>query len=96
MNGTTPIKLFEGNTFDPVWSPDGKHIAFAGRPKTLTSQIYIVDSDGKNLVQIMHGPDRLDTFLLGLQIARKLRLFPIERGSPISMWRTLMAATCVT
>jgi len=36
-------------SMDPSWSPDGKWIAFDGTPKGTRGQIWIVNSDGRNL-----------------------------------------------
>jgi dipeptidyl aminopeptidase/acylaminoacyl peptidase len=38
----------------PRWSPDGKHLAFNGE-KDLSLYIYIIDSDGTNLKEIIKG-----------------------------------------
>lgn len=47
-----------------VWSPDGKYLAFVGKDKKTLSniadsswQIYVMDSDGQNIVQVTHEKD---------------------------------------
>jgi Tol biopolymer transport system component len=39
----------------PAFSPDGKHIAFAGADPAGTSSIYVMDSDGSNVRKVA-GP----------------------------------------
>jgi Tol biopolymer transport system component len=36
---------------NPIWSPDGKHIAFQSSRKSFT-QIYLMEADGSNLIQL--------------------------------------------
>jgi Tol biopolymer transport system component len=40
-----------------VWSPDGTQLAFAKMTNNLSDgeDIYIIDSDGRNLQQVYHG-----------------------------------------
>lgn len=44
----------------PVWSPDGKMIAFAMRPRGSTdsneSEVYVMDPDGRNLKRLTRAP----------------------------------------
>lgn len=44
---------------DPVWSPDGKHIAFLSddRSGSGSLQIYSMNSDGTNLIRLTNTPD---------------------------------------
>lgn len=43
--------------FDPSWSPDGKRIAFSSQAgkNTQTSEIFLIDADGKNQRQLTSG-----------------------------------------
>ena len=40
---------------EPVWSPDGKRIAFVSNRRWFNLHIYIMDSDGRNLIRITDG-----------------------------------------
>src|SRR5260221_342456 len=49
----------EGNNTSPVWSPDGKHIAYI--TYSAPSAVYAIDPDGSNQQQIaMGGSDTVD------------------------------------
>jgi dipeptidyl aminopeptidase/acylaminoacyl peptidase len=62
QRGTSaPVRLTagDGHTFydesDPVWSPDGRTIAFlSDAPSQKQEQIYIADADGSNVRQLTH------------------------------------------
>jgi TolB protein len=41
--------------FDPVWSPDGRRIAFVHTSRTTLPHIWSIRADGKNLRQETHG-----------------------------------------
>ncbi len=41
----------------PVWSPDGTRIAFSSQKRMGTEQIYVMDADGSNVVQLTDGKD---------------------------------------
>lgn len=49
----------QSDEIDPVWSPDGHHIAFASR-RDKKSQIYIMDADGSDPKNLSAKPDRDD------------------------------------
>ena len=42
----------------PVWSPDGKRIAFSSKRDATDWDIYVVDVDGKNLTRLTRGEGR--------------------------------------
>ncbi len=57
-NGANPRRLYDGagagkDPVNPVWSPDGRQIAFAMRPNDATideeSDVYAMDADGTNV-----------------------------------------------
>lgn len=51
-NGTTrQITFGEGTNESPVWSPNGRHLAFMST-RSGRSQVFTVDGDGRNLRQI--------------------------------------------
>jgi WD40 repeat protein len=59
-NGKNLINLTNNNSDNssPVWSPDGKYIAFiSGRDGN--SEIYIMDADGSNQHRITNNPHGL-------------------------------------
>lgn len=49
---TGPLRLAS-----PVFSPDGKKIAFVSSSKESHGDLYLMDRDGQNLVQLTSGPD---------------------------------------
>ncbi|MGC8960661.1 MAG: LamG-like jellyroll fold domain-containing protein [Chloroflexia bacterium] len=57
-DGTGVIQLtdFEGWTISyAAWAPDGQRIAFSAAPSLdVTGDLYVVDSDGSNLLQVTH------------------------------------------
>ncbi len=49
--------------YDPTFSPDGRFIAFAGRPAFRVNDIYIMTTDGKNVTRVTEtGSARAPTF----------------------------------
>ena len=60
LDGANEINLTENAAFDgwPVWSPDGRQIAFASNRTgpAMTGQIWLVNRDGSDLRQITDGP----------------------------------------
>ena len=47
--------------FDPSWSPDGKHIAFASFGRNGgKADIYVMDADGQNPRQLTNNPLAFD------------------------------------
>jgi dipeptidyl aminopeptidase/acylaminoacyl peptidase len=53
VNGTEPVKVLVSPAEEavPVWSPDGKRIAFRSN-RDGNSEIYVVDADGSNLKRL--------------------------------------------
>jgi Tol biopolymer transport system component len=53
----TPTRLTsDGHDGDPVWSPDGRQIAFTRRPQgTITADVYVVPSDGSGSPRLLAG-----------------------------------------
>src|SRR4051812_37316148 len=49
--GAEKLTSGEGNHLFPMWSPDGKKIAFTIE-KDVAQHVYVMDSDGKNVKQI--------------------------------------------
>jgi Tol biopolymer transport system component len=47
--------------FDPVWSPDGTKIAFVSRSVDIGSELYVVNSDGTNLVNVSRSANTNNT-----------------------------------
>jgi len=56
--GNEPIPLTKGvhvspaELNHPVWSPDGTRIAFTGAPQDAKSDLYVIDADGSDLVNL--------------------------------------------
>ena len=55
-DGRNPVNLTDHEGVDgwPVWSPDGKFIAFASEQEGNT-KIFVMDSDGKNKRKVTDG-----------------------------------------
>lgn len=47
----------ERGDYEPDWSPDGSKIVFTSFRENVTSDIYIMDADGSNVVNITNSPD---------------------------------------
>lgn len=60
IDGSNEINITRNAAFDgwPVWSPDGKQIAFASNRSgpALAGQIWLMKPDGSDLKQLSHGP----------------------------------------
>ena len=59
-DGSEQIRLTHNpaNDFDPVWSPNGKHIAFVSdREQRSLYDIYLMDADGKNVRRAFNDLD---------------------------------------
>ena len=61
-NGGKPEKVYEFPDPDvridyPVWSPDGKKIAFGRNADDEQRDIYTVNADGSGLFQVTHTPN---------------------------------------
>jgi Tol biopolymer transport system component len=54
---TTQIIGSKGESgYLPIWSPDGRQIAFAKRPNVSLSSIYVMDSNGGSIQQLTDSP----------------------------------------
>ncbi len=63
MDGTNvvnpqPVTDESLDAHDPAWAADGSRIALSGMWRT-SSQIFMIDSDGRNLVQLSRNPNLL-------------------------------------
>ncbi len=51
--------LINSTIYYPIWSPDGRHIAFsASLPNYRRSDVYVIDSDGTNLRKVSARPSQ--------------------------------------
>jgi Tol biopolymer transport system component len=60
QDGSHKVRLTSGpcGAYGPVWSPDGTRIAFSiGRDEPLGSDIFVMDADGSNVVQLTYEPE---------------------------------------
>jgi TolB protein len=53
--GGNPHRIFNGQGWDPTWSPDGTQILFASDAGG-ANQLYIINADGTGLRQVSHLP----------------------------------------
>jgi TolB protein len=51
---TKPLMIHPRNDENPVWSPDGRKIAFSSDRRG-RKDIYVVDVDGRNLRRLTEG-----------------------------------------
>ena len=67
----------------PVWSPDGKRIAFTAEPRTLQPkpQIYAIDADGSNLRRLTHN-DARNWFMAWLRGGQQIAILVTLFSSP--------------
>jgi Tol biopolymer transport system component len=69
--GLSPRLTAAGHSFDPVWSPDGRKIAFASNDPTLQVAefyaIYVMNGDGTGAVRVT---GREDTTSLNNELRR--------------------------
>jgi TolB protein len=64
-DGRQLIKLTSGESsnYFPSWSPDGKKIAYTSSgPYPKGSDIYIIDANGSNIINLTDTPD-IDDYL---------------------------------
>jgi photosystem II stability/assembly factor-like uncharacterized protein len=54
-DGSDPIQLTTDGGENPVWSPDGEHIAY-----TFNSRVYVMDADGGDKRQLTTGEELFD------------------------------------
>lgn len=59
-DGSNQYKIADGCA--PVWSPDGKKIAFHNYSKNKNWELYIMNADGSNQRNISNGPTSTDTY----------------------------------
>lgn len=66
VDGGTPIRLADGPAFDPVWSPDGRVIVYAGQQRA-TAPLLAVRPDGSSVslptIQVPSGGGGRSRFL---------------------------------
>lgn len=61
IGGTSKVRLSHGNHGYPVWSPDGKQIAYYGKYNDKkTWSIHTMNSDGTNKRRLTHVKDKWD------------------------------------
>ena len=81
--GTTRQLTFSGREGSPVWSPDGKKIAFVSRRHSGPGQIYILDLSGgeaKKLTDLPVGVFSIKWFPTGDRIAFGANILPEYDG----------------
>jgi Tol biopolymer transport system component len=97
-DGTNAVRLttdgmrnLRGTPTSPVWSPDGRWIAFARRPdgSNIRSQIYVVAADGSNLRNISNQTTAFDWSPTWSPDGRRIA-FQSDRHNPAT------ATCCVT
>lgn len=52
------VKLADGFASSPVWSPDGRHIAYCAGSGSGSEQVIVMNADGSNAQPLTVGPDR--------------------------------------
>jgi len=69
-----------GNNIEPIWSPNGKNIAFTSIRKDHQAEIYIMDSDGKNQKRVTYTENGFSTSPRWSIDGKKLYFFSNIRG----------------
>ncbi|OQB23698.1 MAG: translocation protein TolB [Chloroflexi bacterium ADurb.Bin180] len=59
--GLTDLTKSPGEDYAPVWSPDGKQIAFVSKRNDETPQIYVMNSDGSDQARLTSGKQYNDS-----------------------------------
>lgn len=54
-DGAELKRIFQGNTNTPLWSPDGRWIAFTFNPKPTEGGLYVTDPDGADPKVVLGG-----------------------------------------
>jgi len=81
-NGSNAIPLTNtiGNNVDPVWSPDGRRIAFSSNRSGKTG-IYIMDADGENEYHLDTGVSDMGGRIDWSPDGRWIAFYAGDRGS---------------
>ena len=61
-DGSNPVNLTNtatlgDNELYPSWSPDGSKIAFSGAKRGVLADVFVINADGSNRVQLTTAPD---------------------------------------
>jgi Tol biopolymer transport system component len=66
VSGGAPTRLFKGDAYHPVWSPDGSIIAYVGESVGAYAPLLAVSPAGTPItlppIQLRYGSDRITTF----------------------------------
>lgn len=58
IDGTNPTMLTdEGDSLDPIWSPDGTQIAYASTRNGKTRELFVMNADGSNIRSMTTNAD---------------------------------------
>jgi len=69
-----------GNNIEPMWSPNGKNIAFTSIRKGHQAEIYIMDSNGKNQKRVTYTENGFSTSPRWSTDGKKLYFFSNIKG----------------
>jgi Tol biopolymer transport system component len=79
VRGGTPTRLVKGGAYHPIWSPDGRFIAYVGETVAPYSPLLAVTPDGAPFqlpaIQLRYGPNRTTPFG-----GERARLLPNGKG----------------
>ena len=70
--------FFGANNESPAWSPDNKKIAFVNPHVMEMIEIYVMNTDGSNQVNLTNSPEDDYFGLSGPQTVKRLPLYPDE------------------
>ncbi|MDX2343049.1 MAG: hypothetical protein QNL12_04635, partial [Acidimicrobiia bacterium] len=86
--GSTPIRLTNNTEFDrsPMWSPDGTQIAFSRGPGMGPDNLFVMDSDGENQINLTSGVGTVNTVLDWSPDGTRILFGSNRGGGNVDLW----------
>jgi len=84
VDGGNPERIAEGEAMNPVWSPDGNLIVYAGVQVNVNTRLLAIRPDGESVYMLGRGPSQ-DFWLLDLATMASRQLTELD---PTATMRT--------